>query len=142
MAPFGGHWRPHGHLSRAYSQQQVDELMVLCWVFVYAGLEGLGIDSVHQRPERFFCGLGRGGLLDALRSTSAGMRELAWVVPGQSMESLVQAMGWFEQERIWRSLDAEFIPAWAEQFRPKAFAVRFESAREQPAVPISGAVPL
>jgi hypothetical protein len=48
--------------------------------------------------------------------------------PDQNVESLVQAVEWFEQERIWRSLDAEAIRAWAERFGPEAFAARFESA--------------
>ena len=74
-------------------------------------------------------GLGRGGLLDTVRCAAAGIPEPTGVLfPEQSVESLVQAVEWFEQERIWRSLDAEAIRAWAERFRPEAFAARFESA--------------
>ena len=43
-------------------------------------------------------------------------------LPGAKCESLVQAVEWFEQGRVWRSLDAEAIRAWAERFRPQAFA--------------------
>ena len=67
-------------------------------------MPALGASALPQyrqpRPEPFFCGLGRGGLLDALRCISAGMIEPAWVVPGQSMESWVQDVEWFEQLRI------------------------------------------
>ena len=74
-------------------------------------------------------GLGRGGLLDTVRCAAAGISEPTGVLfPEQSVESLVQAVAWFEQECIWRFLDAEAIGAWAERFRPEAFAARFESA--------------
>ena len=67
-------------------------------------------------------------LLDTVRCAAAGISEPTGVLfPDQSVESLVQAVEWFEQERIWRSLDAEAIRAWAERFRPEAFAARFES---------------
>ena len=68
-------------------------------------------------------------MLDTVRCASAGLREPTGVLfPYQSVESLVQAVEWFEQERIWRSLDSEAIRAWAERFRPEAFAALFESA--------------
>ena len=74
-------------------------------------------------------GLGRGGLLDTVRCAAAGITGPTGVLfPEQTVQSLVQAVEWFEQERLWRSLDAEAIRAWAERFRPEAFAARFESA--------------
>ena len=73
--------------------------------------------------------LGWGGLLDTVRCASAGLREPTGVLfPDQSVESLVQAVEWFEQERIGLCLDSESNRAWAERFRPEAFAARFESA--------------
>ena len=74
-------------------------------------------------------GLGRGGLLDTVRCAAAGLRAPTGVLfPEQTVESLVQAVEWFEQGRIWRSLDSEAIRHWAERFRPEAFSARFESA--------------
>ncbi|MCB4428372.1 glycosyltransferase family 4 protein [Synechococcus sp. MU1643] len=112
------------------SQQQVEELMARCRAFVYAGLEDFGIAPVEAMAAGApVIGLGRGGLLDTVRCASAGLREPTGVLfPDQNVESLVQAVEWFEQERIWRSLDSESIRAWAERFRPEAFAARFESA--------------
>ena len=97
---------------------------------MYAGLE----DFVIAPVEAMAAGspvivLGRGGFLDTVHCASARLREPTEVLfPDQSVESLVQAVEWFEQERIWRSLDSESIRAWAERFRPEAFAARFESA--------------
>ena len=112
------------------SQQQVEELMARCRAFVYAGLEDFGIAPVEAMASGApVIGLGRGGLLDTVRCAAAGIPDPTGVLfPEQSVESLVQAVEWFEQERIWRSLDAEAIRAWAERFRPEAFAARFESA--------------
>ena len=112
------------------SQQQVEELMARCRAFVYAGLEDFGIAPVEAMASGApVIGLGRGGLLDTVRCAAAGLREPTGVLfPEQSVESIVQAVEWFEQERIWHSLDAEAIREWAERFRPEAFAARFESA--------------
>ena len=112
------------------SQQQVEELMACCRAFVYAGLEDFGIAPVEAMASGApVIGLGRGGLLDTVRCAAAGIPEPTGVLfPEQTVESLVKAVEWFEQDRLWRSLDAEAIRAWAERFRPEAFAARFESA--------------
>ena len=112
------------------SGQQVEELLSRCRAFVYAGLEDFGIAPVEAMAAGApVIGLGRGGLLDTVRCATAGLREPTGVLfPEQSVESLVQAVEWFEQGRIWRSLDSEAIRLWAERFRPEAFAARFESA--------------
>ncbi|WP_370631142.1 glycosyltransferase [Synechococcus sp. MU1642] len=95
-----------------------------------AGLEEFGIAPVEAMAAGApVIGLGRGGLLDTVRCASAELKEPSGVLfPDQSVESLVQAVEWFEQERIWRSLDSESIRAWAKRFRAEAFAARFESA--------------
>ena len=112
------------------SGQQVEELMARCRAFVYAGLEDFGIAPVEAMAAGApVIGLGRGGLLDTVRCAAAGLREPTGVLfPDQTVDSLVQAVEWFEQGQIWKSLDAEAIRQWAERFRPEAFAARFESA--------------
>ena len=112
------------------SEQQVEQLMARCRAFVYAGLEDFGIAPVEAMAAGApVIGLGRGGLLDTVRCAAVGLPEPTGVLfPEQSVGSLTQAVEWFEQERIWRSLDAASIRQWAERFRPEAFAARFESA--------------
>ena len=112
------------------SEQQVEQLMARCRAFVYAGLEDFGIAPVEAMAAGApVIGLGRGGLLDTVRCAAAGLSEPTGVLfPEQSVGSLTQAVEWFEQGQIWRSLDAAAIRQWAERFRPEAFAARFESA--------------
>ena len=121
---------PSVTLLGSQSPQHVEELMARCRAFVYAGLEDFGIAPVEAMAAGApVIGLGRGGLLDTVRCAAAGLREPTGVLfPEQSVESIVQAVDWFEQGRIWRSLDAEAIRVWAERFRPEAFSARFESA--------------
>ena len=112
------------------SEPQVEQFMARCRAFVYAGLEDFGIAPVEAMAAGApVIGLGRGGLLDTVRCAAVGLPEPTGVLfPEQSVGSLTQAVEWFEQERIWRSLDAASIRQWAERFRPEAFAARFESA--------------
>ena len=44
---------------------------------------------------------------------------------------MVQAVEWFEQQRLWRELAPEQLREWAERFRPEAFASRFETLVQQ-----------
>ena len=115
------------------SQEQVEELMSSCRAFVYAGLEDFGIAPVEAMAAGApVIGLGRGGLLDTVRCATTGLEQATGVLfPDQSVGSLVEAVTWFEQKRIWRQLDAAAIRQWAERFRPEAFKARFEATLRQ-----------
>ena len=110
------------------SQEQVEALMSSCRAFVYAGLEDFGIAPVEAMAAGApVIGLGRGGLLDTVRCATDGLEQATGVLfPDQSVGSLVEAVSWFEQNRIWRQLDAGVIRQWAERFRPEAFKARFD----------------
>ena len=62
--------------------------------------------------------------------------------PDQSVGSLVEAVSWFEQNRIWRRLDAGVIRQWAERFEHEAFQARLTCSCDKPGRPIRAAVPL
>ena len=115
------------------SQQQVGALLARCRAYVYAGLEDFGIAPVEAMASGApVIALGRGGLLDTVRCASSGMPNATGVLfPDQTLESLQQAVQWFEEQRLWRQLDAEVIRHWAERFGPDAFAARFEAALQR-----------
>ena len=115
------------------SQERVEELMSSCRAFVYAGLEDFGIAPVEAMAAGApVIGLGRGGLLDTVRCATTGLEQATGVLfADQSVGSLVEALSWFEQKRIWRQLDAAAIRQWAERFRPEAFKARFEATLRQ-----------
>ena len=77
-------------------------MMARCRAFVYAGLDDFSIAPVETLASGApVIGLGRGGLLDTVRCAAAGIPEPTGVLfSEQSMESLVQAVEWFEQVRI------------------------------------------
>ncbi|MFL0792713.1 MAG: glycosyltransferase [Prochlorococcus sp.] len=111
------------------SPEQVEALMARCRAFVYAGLEDFGIAPVEAMAAGApVIGLGRGGLLDTVRCAAAGIKEPTGVLfPDQSISSIVEAVSWFEQRRLWQELRPETVRLWAERFRPQAFAVRFDT---------------
>ena len=115
------------------SQQQVEALLARCRAYVYAGLEDFGIAPVEAMASGApVIALARGGLLDTVRCASSGMPNATGVLfPDQTLESLQQAVQWFEEQRLWRQLDAELIRRWAERFGPEAFAARFEAALQR-----------
>ena len=112
------------------SQQQVETLMSRCRAFVYAGLEDFGIAPVEAMAAGApVIGLGRGGLLDTVRCAAKGCSKPTGVLfPDQSVESVMQAVQWFQQQHRLESFNPESIRSWAERFRPEAFAARFEAS--------------
>ena len=95
--------------------------------YVYAGLEDFGIAPVEAMASGApVIGLGRGGLLDTVRCAASGMANATGVLfPDQTVESLTEAVRWFERRQLWQDLDAAVLRQWAEHFRPEAFAQRF-----------------
>ena len=109
------------------SQQQVEQLLARCRAYVYAGLEDFGIAPVEAMASGApVIGLGRGGLLDTVRCAASGMADATGVLfPDQTVDSLTEAVRWFERRQLWQVLDAAVLRQWAEHFRPEAFAQRF-----------------
>jgi glycosyltransferase involved in cell wall biosynthesis len=115
------------------SRQQVEALLSSCRAFVFAGLEDFGIAPVEAMAAGApVIGFGRGGLLDTVRCLRQQPSEATGLLfPDQTVASLVEAVGWFEEARLWRQLDAASIRQWAERFRPEAFSSRFEAALQR-----------
>ena len=124
---------PTVRLMGRQSQEQVEAWMSRCRAFVYAGLEDFGIAPVEAMAAGApVIGFGRGGLLDTVRCASGVVDQPTGLLFGdQTVISVVQAMEWFEEQRLWLTIRPEFCRHWAERFRPEAFASRFEAALRQ-----------
>ena len=101
------------------SQQQVEQLLARCRAYVYAGLEDFGIAPVEAMASGApVIGLGHGGLLDTVRCAASGMADATGVLfPDQTVDSLTEAVRWFERRQLWQVLDAAVLRQWAERFR-------------------------
>ncbi len=112
------------------SKEKVQEWMGRCRAFVYAGLEDFGIAPVEAMAAGSpVIAFGQGGLLDTVRcirkvgaSSSTGI-----LFPDQTVSSLVDAVKWFEDKKLWKEMSSENINIWATRFSKKVFKKRFEN---------------
>ncbi len=110
-------------------QAKVFELMETCRGFVYAGVEDFGIAPVEAMAAGApVIAFGGGGLIDTVRCFNSGTSSPTGVLfPSQNVSSLVEAVTWFESERLWKRLNPESIRLWAENFSLEKFNDRFET---------------
>ncbi len=110
------------------SQEKIANLMGTCRAFVYAGIEDFGIAPVEAMASGApVIALGRGGLLDTVRCASRGTSSPTGILfKDQNVSSLVSAISWFEERRLWKKLSQEEIRLWANRFCPEAFETRFK----------------
>tara|TARA_Y100001968_G_scaffold292816_2_gene298356 strand:- start:48019 stop:49257 length:1239 start_codon:yes stop_codon:yes gene_type:complete len=109
------------------NNEQVTSLMESCRAYVYAGVEDFGIAPVEAMAAGApVIALGKGGLLDTVRCARKGLSSATGVLfSEQNVSSLVEAVNWFEENKLWRTLDPESINNWANRFSPDAFKIRF-----------------
>ncbi len=114
-------------------QPEVNQWLARCRAYVYAGLEDFGIAPVEAMAAGApVIGLGQGGLLDSVRCFSSGCDQPTGLLfPDQTLNSLVAALEYFEQQRLWTQLPAESLRAWAERFAPQRFRQRMGALIEQ-----------
>ena len=99
------------------------------YFFVYSGVEDFGIAPVEAMAAGApVIGLGKGGLLDTVRCIHKGASSPTGLLfSNQTVSSLVQAVAWFEEAKLWRRFSAEEIRLWANNFHPDLFTSRFEA---------------
>ena len=67
--------------------------------------------------------------MDTVKCASKDLKTSTGVLfSNQSVESLFDAVSWFEEKKIYEQLSSELINHWAQKFRPEVFSTRFQSA--------------
>tara|TARA_Y100001968_G_scaffold52395_2_gene43328 strand:+ start:3241 stop:4470 length:1230 start_codon:yes stop_codon:yes gene_type:complete len=108
--------------------EKVISLMERCRAYVYAGIEDFGIAPVEAMAAGApVIAFGEGGLLDTVRCASKGVSSPTGILfPSQNVSSLIQAVRWFEESKLWKEFDPQVLNAWANRFSKEAFKIRFE----------------
>ena len=108
--------------------EEVENLLERCRAYVYAGIEDFGIAPVEAMAAGApVIAFARGGLLDTVRCASKGISSATGVLfPKQDVQSLMEAVTWFEESKLWKKLEPAIIHSWSERFSTKAFNIRFE----------------
>ncbi len=112
------------------TEKEIETLMETCKAFIYAGVEDFGIAPVEAMAAGApVIGFRKGGLLDTVRCvTRVSSSPTGLFFSEQSVRSIVEAVSWFEEKRLWEDLPSEAIRFWAEGFRPEVFRSSFENA--------------
>ena len=109
-------------------KRKVEDLLERCRAYVYAGVEDFGIAPVEAMAAGApVIALAKGGLLDTVCCASTDISSATGVLfSDQKVQSLVQAIEWFEEKQLWKKLDPVYLNSWALRFSHKAFKQRFE----------------
>lgn len=110
--------------------KKVESLMESCRAFIYAGVEDFGIAPVEAMAAGSpVIAFGKGGLLDTVRCATRNSHGATGILfKEQTVKSLLDAVNWFEDSKLWKELSSESIRTWADGFRPEVFDDRFETA--------------
>ena len=111
------------------STEKIENLMSQCRAFVYAGIEDFGIAPVEAMASGApVIALGKGGVLDTIKCFNSNENKEATglLFPAQTVQSLVEAIEFFNEKKLWRDLNPELIRYWANSFSQDSFKLRFE----------------
>ncbi len=111
------------------SSETIGNLMSRCRAFVYAGIEDFGITPVEAMAAGSpVIALGKGGVLDTVKSfdsnSTGGATGLLF--SSQTVKSLIEAIEFFKEKKLWRELKSESIRDWANSFSQDSFKFKFE----------------
>ncbi len=113
------------------SKERVENLMSECRAFVYAGIEDFGIAPVEAMAAGApVIAFARGGILDTVKCFNSCGRYKATglLFSAQTVNSLVEAIIFFNQKQLWKEFNPEFIRDWANSFSEDSFKLKFEKA--------------
>ncbi len=110
-------------------QNKIEELMGKCRAFVYAGVEDFGIAPVEAMASGApVIAFGKGGVLDTVKCFNSNSEKGATglLFPSQTVNSLIEAIEFFNEKKLWIDLNPELIRDWSNSFSQDSFKNRFE----------------
>ena len=111
------------------SNKDVEKLMSRCRGFVYGGVEDFGIAPVEALASGApVIALAKGGLMDTvkcIKDCSKGEIATGLLFKKQSINEIVEAINWFEFNKIWKKYKPEDLNNFAQKFNPDNFKNNF-----------------
>ena len=111
------------------SQENIENLMSRCRAFVYSGIEDFGIAPVEAMASGApVIAFAKGGILDTVKcfNSKSNKGATGLLFPSQTVKSLVEAIEFFNEKKLWRELNPELIRYWSNSFSHDSFKNRFE----------------
>lgn len=112
---------------------KVKELMEECRAFVYAGTEDFGIAPVEAMAAGApVIGLDYAGLKDTVNCITKNHKmPTGLLFKHQNVQSIIDAIRWFEEGKIWKNFSSEIINKWARRFSIENFENKFSNYIEE-----------
>ena len=109
--------------------QAVKNLMETCRAFVYAGTEDFGIAPVEAMAAGApVIGFNYAGLKDTINCITSNSKIPTGILfRKQNVQSLCDAVTWFEDKKIWSTLSSEMINEWSLNFSKENFELNFRN---------------
>ena len=111
------------------SKEMIENLMSRCRAFVYAGIEDFGIAPVEAMASGApVIAFGKGGILDTVKCFNycSDQKATGLLFHEQTINSLVQAIEFFKEKKLWRDFNPELIRDWSNSFSQDSFKNRFQ----------------
>ena len=110
---------------------EVQKLMSTCRAFVYSGVEDFGIAIIEAMASGApIVAYGKGGVLDSVNCFLTGDKKnhpTGIFFNQQSTMSLLQAIQYFEEKKLWNKFKAENINEHVQKFSTKQFKIKFKN---------------
>jgi len=111
------------------SSEKIEKLMSQCRAFVYAGIEDFGIAPVEAMASGApVIAFGKGGVMDTVKCFNSESKNVATglLFSAQTVKSLVEAIEFFNEKKLWRDINPELTRDWANSFSQDSFKFKFE----------------
>ena len=111
------------------SNFEIEKLMSTCRGFIYSGIEDFGIAPVEAMASGApVIAYGKGGILDTvkcIREKEKNIYPTGLIFKEQTVSAIHDAVGWFEDSKVWRDFDSEKIHESSNKFSKVNFEKKF-----------------